>query len=136
MILIKEAAKQAYDIVNKQKSNLENSYDKVEYRCEDNGFFLICSIGTNESISLQIIPDYQRKNINVPKSVKDYQNQGGHKGLIEKFADHNPEAWEIKVNVKNSEDRINYEIGFSGNENNWDTNIFEKEMLRIFIKQI
>ena len=72
MIVLKEVVQEIYPVVEKHKSKLESRYAKVEYSYSDQGFFLTCSSRNYNSISLRVIPDYERRSLNLPKTGAEY----------------------------------------------------------------
>lgn len=131
MVKIADAAKQAGNVIDRHLSDLKSTYKNVECNYGSQGLSLTCTSGVGESISLKIIPDYERRKVKALRGM-DYQKQGGHKGLIKQFNRHNPEAW--KIEVKTSTGGLFYETAFGGNENNWDVDVFGKDMLTVFKK--
>lgn len=127
MINIEDASKDISKIIERHMPELNNRYSQVDH----NGAYLKCTKDNRDTIKLQVIPDQSRRQIAVPQSSREYQAQGGHKGLIDKFIQHNPGAWKIDVKVTSS--GLIYEIAFSGNENNWDAANFEKDFIKTFL---
>lgn len=130
MVPLHEAEKQIEEIVSKHLSKLQNKYQSVEYK----GGTVICNSSHQDHIKLQARPDHSRRKPNFPMNSKDYQEQGGWRELQNKFERQNPEAWNIVV-LKSS-DGSTYEIAFSGSENSWDINTFERDFINIFLSGI
>lgn len=131
MVKIGEASQEIAVIIKKHLFDLKKIYSKVELTNNTNGASLACLMENNETITLRIIPDDERRSINPPQTSRDYQTQGGHKSLIDKFKAHNPEAWKIQVKKTIGNNVI--EIGFYGNEDNWNAKDFEKSFINIML---
>ena len=134
MTPLKQASKNIFVIINKYRSKLDEKYKKVELSHSEQGVFLTCFMENNEKISLRAVEDYDRISLTPPKNSKEYQEQGGHKALIEKIQRTNPNAWkiEVKQTIKN---KI-LEIGFSGSESHWNPKDFESDFVRTIINRI
>ena len=129
MISLEEASKEISDVISQLEPKLKSKYLNVEHRKG----YISCTNRHGDVLTLQAIPDSSRRTLRLPRNGKEYQEQGGHKGLHDKFIQHNPDAWKIKV--VNSTSSSKYEIAFLGSsdEYNWDAKKFEKEFIRLFL---
>ena len=104
---------------------------KTDFSHSKQGVFLTCTLHNNETIKFRVIPDIERQSVTLPQSSKEHQNQGGYKATIEKIKNANPDAWKIEV-TKTMGNKI-MEIGFGGNETNWDVQEFENSFISILL---
>ena len=127
MVALEEAEKHIDKIILRHMPKLKEKYKSVEQK----GGTIICTSTNQDSIKLQARPDYSRRNPKLPMNSKDYQEQGGWKGLHNKFEQKNAEAWAIIVLKTTS--GSTYEIAFSGSESVWDSEKFEREFVNLFL---
>lgn len=134
MTPLEKAIKEISKIINQYIPKLEEKYLNIEFSSNEQGVLLTCYMEHNEKITLRAIEDYDRKTFFPPKNSKEYQKQGGHKALINNIKRINPNAWKIEVRqtIKNQI----MEIGFSGNEANWNPDSFEREFVKTIINRI
>lgn len=130
MVPLEKASKEIVEIINKYLSELKNRYLQVNLSNSEQGVYLTCLLKDNETITFRAIPDNERSVFIPPRTNSDYQKQGGHKTLIEKMNRTNPNAW--KIEVKQTMQNKVMEIGFFGNEMNWDIEDFEKNFVYTF----
>ena len=134
MINLVDAIKDAVEVFKSQDDFLNEHYESHEISQSGNSLYLNCNTQKGDSIQLRIIEDYGRRNVVMPKSSREYQEQGGHRELASKFNKQNDNAWKIEVVKKHS--GVSYEIGFAGSENNWDKASFTKDFLSVFSTKI
>lgn len=127
MVDLEEAEKQIEMIFIKHMSRLKEKYKSVEQK----GGTIICTSTHQDFIKLQARADNSRRTPEFPMNTKDYQEQGGWKGLQNKFEKKNEEAWGITVFETSS--GSTYQIAFSGSESNWDPKKFEREFVNLFL---
>jgi hypothetical protein len=119
------------EIINKYRNELDKKYSNVEYpELNNNGVFLTCFIQKREKRTLRVIADYPRRRFTPPMNAEDRLE--GHAETSKRMQQTNPDAW--KIEATQTTNNQTYEIGFAGNESNWNVNDFESNFVSIFVQ--
>ncbi|PZO37901.1 MAG: hypothetical protein DCF19_17720 [Pseudanabaena frigida] len=127
---IDKAIEEIKSVIKSHSKMLDELYLSHEVNVSENYLSLVCCCKSGDTLELRVIEDNERRNLRVPMTSRDYQKQGGHRELQNKFDRHNPIAWKIEVKRKST--KSNYEIGFGGSERNWDIKSFEASFIHTF----
>lgn len=129
MTTLDEASKEIANVIKKHMPELKLKYSSIEHHESS----IQCKMENGDCIKLQAIPDHSRNNIRFPKNSAEYQSQGGHKSLAEKFSSYNKDAW--KIELKKIFSGKTFEVAISGNERNWNILEFEKNFVSQFLQK-